>query len=35
MGAARKFDLDHRLEAYFVTMRQSSLKESLKRSARN
>ena len=35
MGAARKFDLDHRLEAYFATLRSSSLKEALKRSSGN
>jgi uncharacterized protein (TIGR03437 family) len=31
MGARRKFDLDHRLDAYFATLRSSSLKEVLKR----
>ena len=35
MGAARKFDLDRRLEAYFATLRSSSLREALKRSAGN
>src|ERR1039458_9956533 len=35
MGVARKSDLDHRLEAYFATLRSSSLKEALKRSAGN
>src|SRR5450755_3713190 len=35
MGAARKFDLDHRLEAYFATLRSASLREALKRSAGN
>jgi uncharacterized protein (TIGR03437 family) len=40
MGAARKYDLDHRLEAYFATLRSSSLrssslKDALKRSAAN
>ena len=31
MGARRKFDLDHRLDAYFATLRSSPLKEVLKR----
>jgi hypothetical protein len=35
MGAARKFDLDHRLEAYFATLRSAALREALKRSAGN
>jgi hypothetical protein len=35
MGAARKLDLDHRLEAYFATLRSSVLREALKRSAAN
>src|SRR5579864_4838478 len=35
MGATRKFDLDHRLEAYFATLRSSSLKDAVKRSAAN
>lgn len=35
MGAAHKLDLDRRLEAYFATLRSSSLKEILKRSAAN
>src|ERR1700689_2458207 len=35
MSSGRKFDLDHRLEAYFATLRSSSLKEALKRSAGN
>ena len=35
MGTARRFDLDHRLEAYFATLRASSVKEALKRSAAN
>ena len=35
MGAARKFDLESRLEAYFTTLRSASLKEKLKRSAGN
>ena len=35
MGAARKLDLDRRLEAYFAALRSSTLKEALKRSAGN
>ena len=35
MGAARRLDLDRRLEAYFATLRSSSLKDVLKRSAGN
>ncbi len=35
MRASRKPNLDHRLEAYFATLRSSSLKEALKRSAGN
>ena len=35
MGATRKLDLDRRLEAYFATLRSSSLREALKRSAGN
>ena len=35
MGLARKFDLDDRLEAYFATLRSSSLREALKRGAGN
>ncbi len=36
MGAARKLDLDHRLEAYFATLRSSSfLKDTLKRRVEN
>src|SRR5579859_7988436 len=35
MGDARKFDLDHRLEAYFATLRSSSLSKTLKRSMGN
>ena len=35
MGAARKLELDRRLEAYFATLRSSSLREALKRSAAN
>jgi uncharacterized protein (TIGR03437 family) len=35
MGATRKADLDGRLEAYFVTLRASSVRELLKRSAAN
>src|SRR5208283_2444947 len=35
MSAARKVDLDHRLEAYFATIRSSSLREALERSAEN
>jgi hypothetical protein len=35
MGAPRKIDLNSRLEAYFATLRSSSLKEVLKRSAGN
>jgi uncharacterized protein (TIGR03437 family) len=35
MGAARKFDLDHRLEAYFATLRSSALRNALKRSVGN
>src|ERR1700733_3121988 len=35
MGVARKSDLDHRLEAYFATLRSSSLRDVLKRSAGN
>ena len=33
--ASRKSDLDRRLEAYFATLRPSSLREVLKRSAAN
>jgi len=35
MGARRKSDLDQRLEAYFATLRSSSLRETLKRRASN
>ncbi|MGA2880117.1 MAG: IPT/TIG domain-containing protein [Bryobacteraceae bacterium] len=35
MGAARKLDLDRRLDVYFATLRSSSLKDALKRSAGN
>jgi len=35
MGAAGKFDLESRLEAYFTTLRSTSLKDKLKRSAGN
>jgi uncharacterized protein (TIGR03437 family) len=35
MGAARKFDLERRLEAYFATLRSTSLKDALKRGAAN
>jgi uncharacterized protein (TIGR03437 family) len=35
MSAPRKVDLDHRLEAYFATLRSSSLREALKRSVGN
>jgi hypothetical protein len=35
MGASRKLDLDSRLDAYFATLRSSSLKDVLKRSAAN
>ena len=35
MGAPRKLDLERRLEAYFATLRSSSLKEVLKHSAGN
>ncbi len=35
MGVARKSDLDRRLEAYFATLRSSSLRDALKRSAGN
>src|ERR1700691_1937002 len=35
MGAPRKPDLDQRLEAYFATLRSSSLREALKRGAGN
>ncbi|MGO9228117.1 MAG: hypothetical protein ACLQKA_02740 [Bryobacteraceae bacterium] len=35
MGAARKRDLDHRLEAYFATVRPSSLRDILKHAAGN
>lgn len=35
MGAARRLDLDRRLEAYFATLRSSSLKDVLKRTAGN
>jgi len=35
MRAARKLDLDHRLEAYFATLRSPSLKEVLKHSLGN
>jgi len=35
MGATRKSCLDHRLEAYFATLRSSSPREALKRSAGN
>lgn len=35
MGAARKFDLDHRLEDYFATLRSAPLREVLKRNACN
>jgi len=35
MGAARKFDLERRLDAYFATLRSSSLKDVLKRGAAN
>src|SRR5579863_320756 len=35
MGDAGKFDLDHRLEAYFATLRSQPLREALKRSAGN
>jgi uncharacterized protein (TIGR03437 family) len=35
MGTIRKFDFDRRLEAYFATLRSSSLREVLKRSAEN
>ena len=35
MGATRKLDLDRRLEAYFATLRSSSLRDALKRSAGN
>lgn len=35
MGAARKLDLDRRLDTHFATLRSSSLKEVLKRSAGN
>jgi hypothetical protein len=35
MGATRKFDLDRRLDAYFATLRSSSLTESVKRRAGN
>jgi uncharacterized protein (TIGR03437 family) len=35
MGAPRKPDLDRRLDAYFTTLRTSSVKEALKRSAGN
>ncbi|HXM45313.1 MAG TPA: IPT/TIG domain-containing protein [Bryobacteraceae bacterium] len=35
MGATRKFDLDHRLDAYFATLRSASLKEALKHSVGN
>jgi len=35
MGAARKFELDHRLDAYFATLRSSSLRAALKRGAGN
>jgi hypothetical protein len=34
MGAARKLDLDYRLEAYFATLRPASLREVLKRAER-
>jgi hypothetical protein len=35
MGAARKSDLERRLEAYFGALHSSSLKETLKRSLAN
>src|ERR1017187_4644849 len=35
MGAARKFDLDRRLEYYFASLRSPSLRAALKRSAGN
>lgn len=35
MDAERKFDLDHRLEVYFATLRSSYPKEALKRKAGN
>ena len=35
MGTRRKFDLDGRLDAYFATLRHSSVTEALKRSAEN
>ena len=35
MGDAQKSDLEHRLEAYFATLRSTSLKDVLKRSAGN
>ena len=35
MGAARKFDLDHRLEDYFATLRSTPAREVLKRHACN
>ena len=35
MGAAQKFDLEHRLEAYFATLRASPVRDALKRSAGN
>jgi hypothetical protein len=34
-GTARKAGLDHRLDAYFATLRSSSLRETLKRSVAN
>jgi len=35
MGKPRKLDLDHRLEAYFATLRSSSFRETLKRNMSN
>src|ERR1035438_3566732 len=35
MRAPRKLDLDHRLDGYFATLRSSSLRDAVKRSAGN